>query len=341
MRKAAVAILLGCALGTQACAAEIVTVDIAPATSATVVEGDAVEVVARVTNVSKDSVVVVGAGESRYGALNKAAGHEDTLFHETMAQQATPAVFFPFARVLLPGDAYEEKVALDAMDGEVTWSPQLAVHDLATFRPYVPAVVSMTRKIYERSDAEGVRLKRGGPTKDDEEQGKMFRAHRDFQNYGMAIFEAGRPESAVARAKVELAPRPFSLRAARERFGAVEQARWSRAAGGWVLASPARTAIVRDTSTVDVPSGAFQVLVDADRAPASPIVFRLEKTTADALAKISTAHAGDGMYRQGTFVDVPASRVADVLEILQREKVTISRTSIFKSWFYDVGPPGR
>jgi hypothetical protein len=339
MRKAAVALVLGCALGAPACAAEIVAVDVAPATSGSVVEGDAVEVVAHVTNVSKDSVVVVGTGESRYGALNKASGHEDTLFHETLAQQATPAVFFPFARVLLPGDSYEEKVVLDAVDGELSWSPQLAVHDLATFRPYVPAVMSMTRKVYERADADTVRVKRGAPTKEDREPGSMAQSDRD---YGLAIFEVGRPESAVARAKVELAPRAFPLRAARERFGAAaERARWSRAAGGWVLASPARTAIVRETSTVDVPSGAFRVLVDADRAPASPIVFRLEKTTAEALAKIATAHPGDGMYRQGTFVDVPASRVAEALEILQREKVAISKTTIFKSWFYDVGSPGR
>jgi hypothetical protein len=343
MRKAAVALLLGCALTAPACAAEVVAVDIAPATSGTVVEGDAVEVVARVTNVSKDSVVVVGAGESRYGALNKALGHEDTLYHETMAQQATPAVFFGFDRVLLPGDSFETKVALDAVDGEVSWSPQLAVHDLATFRPYLPSVVSMTRKVYDRGDANAVRLKRESATRLSRgaaDAGNLPEsAFEDFHKYGVAIFETGRPEKAVARAKVELAPRAFSLRAARERFGvAAEQARWSHAAAGWVLASPARTAIVRETEVIELPAGSFAVLVDADRAPRSPIVFRLGKTTADALAKIATAHPGDGMYRQGTFVDVPASRVVEALEILQREKAAISRTSLFKSWFYDVNP---
>lgn len=342
MKHVAVALALGAVLTAPACAAEVVAVEIAPVSSDAVVEGDAVELVVRVANVSKDSVVVVGEPDSRYGALNKATGHADALFHETMAQQETPAVFYSFAQVLLPGDRWEERVKVDALQDEVAWSPKLVVHDVATFRPYLPSVVSMTRKIYERGGESAIRKKRERPSDGDLVPGKLpEKAFEDYWGYGMAILEPGRAETVVARAKIALAKRPFSLSAAREKLGApADLARWSRAAGGWVFASAARTAIVREGAVVELPAGSFGVLADADATPGNAVVFRADPVP-EALAKIAKPHAGDGMYRRGTFVDIPASRVVEALEAARAAKLSIERTTSFhKSWFYELKPAG-
>src|SRR5438552_2925259 len=103
MKRIALALAV-VALAAPARGADVVTVEIAPVSSDAVVEGDAVSVVARVRNISTDSVVVVGEPHSRYGALEKAVGHEDTLYHETLAPRLTTAVFYMFEQVLLPGD---------------------------------------------------------------------------------------------------------------------------------------------------------------------------------------------------------------------------------------------
>ena len=324
MKKYAIALALaaGCTHKENSMPKDEILVEIVSITPADPVEGDGVEVSYRLTNGSKD-VIVVGPGRSEYGSLETREGAVD---HHHMSQEATPAVFHGKDNILLPGESSTMSFQLEATRPEVRASAAVARYPEASFAVYV---------VYLR---EGMP---GHMTTYEKMTAAAFAGLRSREKErigGCIIFpEGGARSEASASTKIALKPRAFPLAEAKKKFGGeVEEVHWSKTLDAWALSGGGRAGIVKTSGVSELPRGSVTLIVDLD-AGAKSFEFRLSKPEATALSKNFKTHEGDGMYTRGTFITVPAEKLLDALETARKEGLSIRKVFyFFKSYYFEL-----
>lgn len=270
------------------------------------VEGDAVTLRYLIVNAS-DELLIFGAGRSRYGSLKREG---ETVIHDTMAQQATPPVFYERAQFILPRSSVERTVTVDVLDPRIKLTPPLSAFDPKSFEAWIPFGVEMSRPC------------------------RRVGADRLGLASEVIVFGSGRTLGASAAVEVRLQARAWPLAEAKKAFDeAPDSVRWSKALGGWVLASAGRTALVKREGTVELPAGAFSILSDFESG-CETFPFRLAEPERTELVRMFQTREGDGMYRRGTFIEVPRERLMEVLEHAREEKLEARQVYCFLSSYY-------
>lgn len=309
----AAALVAGCARQEAEPMKEGVRVEIASIAPDKPVEGDVLDVKYRVVNDSKE-VVVLGGGKSEYGSLYKDG---DDLVHDTMSQQATRPVFYERAQIVLPGEIFEGRAALDALEADVKVGLAASAHAAGTFAAYIAAEGGGMERRFKRATVERLKGSKGS----------------------VILEEKGRAVALSASRKIPLAPRSFPLAEARRKFGeAAESVRWSKALEAWVMASSSRTALVKADGAVDLPAGAFPALADFESGK-QKFQFRLGEGVKTELATTFKTYEGDGMYTHGTFIDIPRERLVESLRRAREEKLAVRKVFyFFQSYYFEFAP---
>jgi len=284
-------------------------IEIVSVTPGDPIEGDAVAVKYRIVNRTSD-VLVFGGGRSEYGRV---ARRDDGAVHDTMAQQASAPVFYSASQFLLPGATLEREWTVEVFDPALSVAPPLASIAAAEFRAYVP----------EGSDEMRRRFR-----------GVGLDAFRPAAGAQVILFEKGSPVALAAKMTLKLQPRSYPLAEAKKRFGeAPDAVRWSKLLGGWLFGRRARAAIVKKDAVTELPAGSFAVMSDYEAGKES-FEFRLADPQKTDLSKMFQTKEGDGMYRQGTFIEVPRERLMEVLQHAREEKLEVGQVFYFFSNYF-------
>lgn len=317
-RLAIMLFVAGCASEEKKPMASSVRVEIVSVTPSEPEEGETIAVRYRIVNDSND-VLVLGRGQSQYGHLRRES--DEKVVHNILAQQATSPVFYSSSQLLPPGKSREELVQVEALESEVKVRPMVSRCGASAIAIFVSRSPSG-----ESADHEFVKV-------------PLTEVTGELAPREIIVFDAGKSEDLSASRALKLRPRSFPLTEARRLFGeAASLIRWSASLGGWLMESAQRTAVVKPDGPLDFPSGAACVLGDYERE-AKTFAFRLADPAKTELARMFRTREGDGMYTQGTFVDVPRERLFEALKLAREEKLSVGQVFyFFSSYYFELKP---
>jgi len=296
-----------------------------------------------VTNLSKDVVVAHSLTtdrpadswasylRDRYGSLSEQRGK---LILNSLAQQATPKVFFGTEALLLPGEKKTFSVVT-----RLFGAPRKL-----TFRSIRIAVPELGQYLYAQQ----------GTTKDEIPGGpeQVFPAVMDLEGLKRSISSdalrslvlwnsaALAPDEVEVQVSAKARDPGFGLKAARVKLPAgpaTEQVSFSDNFRAWLFGAPGGTWLVREQGAELLGQVDFAVFEKIDDVQAKDVRFGVpEQAFRDQGYKLES---GDGMYTHGTFLTASGDELLGVLRVAKEKALRAAvHYYFFSSWYIALTP---
>jgi hypothetical protein len=308
-----------------------------------VVLGQKCRIELSVTNLSKDVVVVhslttnrpADAGASylrdQYGSLSAQGGE---LILNSLAQQATPKVFFGKETLLLPGEKKTFSVVT-----RLFGAPRKL-----TFKSIRITVPALGKYLYAQKGTIGAEIPGGSeqvflPVKDLTDLKRSI-SGEGFNSLVLWNSAALVPDELEVEVSAEAHDPAFALKAARAKLPAgtaAEQVAFSDTFTAWLFGTPDGTWLVREQGAELLGQVDFAVFEKIDEVEAKDVRFGVpEQTFKDKGYKLEP---GDGMYTQGTFLTASGDKLLDVLRVAKEKALRAAvHYYFFSSWYIDLTP---
>jgi hypothetical protein len=308
-----------------------------------VVLGQKCPLVLSVTNMSKDVVVVHSLTTDRpadndasylrdqYGSLSEQGGK---LTLNSLAQQATPKVFFSKETLLLPGEKKTFSVVT-----RLFGAPRKL-----TFKSIKIAMPRLGRYLYAQKGTIGAEIPGGSeqlflPVKDLNDLKRSISGEA-FNSLVLWNSAALVPDEVEVEVSAEARDPAFPLKAAQAKLPAgtaAEQVSFSDTFKAWLFAIPGGTWLVREQGAELLGHVDFAVFEKIDEVQAKDVRFGVpEQAFTDKGYKLE---AGDGMYTQGTFLTASGDKVLDVLRVAKEKALRAEvHYYFFSSWYIALTP---
>jgi len=317
---------------------------VVPAVACTpVVLGQKCRLELSVTNMSKDVVVAHSLTTNRpadaetsylrdqYGSLSEQRGK---LILNSLAQQATPQVFFGEEALLLPGEKKTFSVVTRFFG-----APRKL-----TFKSLRIALPALGKYLYAPKSTTGADIREGTeqvflPIKNLEDLKRSI-SGKAFNSLILWNSAALVPDKVEVEVSAEARDSAFALEAARAKLPAgtaAERVSFSDTFQAWLFGTPEGTWLVREQGAELLGHMDFAVLEKIDEAEAKDIRFGVpEQAFKD---KGYELEPGDGMYTQGTFLTASGDKLLDVLRVAKEKALRAAvHYYFFSSWYIALTP---